>query len=92
MSGYREVFKPEPDAPRGPGRIFYTLTPEDVGKRIIKTTAGPVNVGDVIGAVLPIDIGKRLYHVPNEAGDMWIWQCESNDQRDARLARAALDT
>ena len=88
MNKYREVFKPDPGEPRDPGRIFYTITADDVGKRVIKTTAGPVNAGDVIGAVLPIDVGKRLYRVPCEDPTApWFWQCESDGQMITRQRR-----
>jgi hypothetical protein len=84
----REVFKPQPGEPGDPGRVFYTITPDDVGKRVITTTIGPVDVGNIIGAVLPIDVGKRLYRVPcKDPSALWFWQCESDSQRDWRLAR-----
>jgi hypothetical protein len=87
----REIFKPQPAGPGDPGRVFYTITADDVGKRVIKTTIGPLDIGSVIGAVLPIDVGKRLYRVPcNDRSAPWIWQCESDTQRDARLAKAEL--
>lgn len=88
MPRYTEVFAPSADDPRDPGRIFYTITKADVGKGTITTTAGPIHLSGVIGRVLKIDVGKRLYRVPCEdpaAG--WIWQCENDAQRDARLAR-----
>ena len=92
MNKYREVFKPEPGESRDPGRIFYTITADDVGKRVIRTTAGPVNAGDVIGAILPIDVGKRLYRVPTDGGIegqpvSWTWQCESDGQMITRQRR-----
>jgi hypothetical protein len=88
-NAYREVFKPDPGQSSDPGRVFYTITAEDTGKRHIRTTAGTIDLAGVIGYVLAGDIGKRLYRVPNNAGDWWFWQCESNRQRDARIAKAA---
>lgn len=87
MRGYREVFRQ--DERRDPGRIFYTITAADVGKAFIPTEVGAITLADVIGRVLPGDVGKRLYRVPAEAGDSWIWQCENDGQRDARVAKAA---
>jgi hypothetical protein len=82
----KEIFKPAPDEPADPGRVYYTLTADDVGKRVIVTTIGAIHVGDIMGAVLPIDVGKRLYRVPGGSG-LWLWQAENDDQRDARLGQ-----
>lgn len=81
----REIFRSA--AISDPGRVFYTITDDNIGKRIIGTEIGVIYLGDVIGYVQPDDVGKRLYRVPNEAQDHWLWQCESNSQRDARLAK-----
>lgn len=79
----REVFAvKEPD---DPGRVFYTIRPEDVGKGVIQTEIGPIVMINVIGRVMEIDIGKRLYRVPNDEGNYWYWQAENNEQRDRRL-------
>ena len=82
----REVFGVKA-APADPGRGFYTITEADVRKSVIQTEIGPISLGDVIGHVLPGDVGKRLYrvHVNDPAGG-WIWQAENDGQRDARLA------
>lgn len=84
----REVFKPVPeDALRDPGRVFYTITPGDVGKRTIVTTIGPIELSGVIGYVQRGDVGKRLYRVPcDDPAAGWIWQCESGAQQSTRLA------
>lgn len=92
MKGYREVFKPAEEESTDPGRIFYTITREDIGKSSIKTMAGVIGLSDVIGYVQRIDVGKRLYRVPTNGGIegqpvSWIWQAESDTQRDARLAK-----
>jgi hypothetical protein len=89
----REIFKPAPGEPADPGRVFYTIAPEDVGKRVIVTEIGPINVRDIMGHVLPDDVGKRLYRVPArvpgpDRSDLWFWQAENDAQRDARLAPA----
>lgn len=84
----REVFRPEPKPEELVSeRVFYTITRDDVRTTLIKTTAGMVNVGDVIGKVQARDVGKRLYRVPADAGDSYVWQCENDQQRDERLAR-----
>jgi hypothetical protein len=84
----REIFRASPPLPRDlTDVVFYTITAEDVGKRFIHTTEGLIPLGDVIGHVLPGDVGKRLVRVPDGARDSYVWQCESNDQRDRRLSR-----
>jgi hypothetical protein len=88
MRGYREVFAPAGHESSDPGRIFYTITPADVGHTTIKTTAGPVHLASFFGRVLPGDVGKRLYRVPcDDPAAGWIWQAENDAQQDARLAR-----
>ena len=84
----REVFAPR--EPTDPGRVFYTITAADVHKTVIQTEIGPVNVVSFMGPVQKGDVGKRLYRVPNEAGDYWFWQVENNEQRDKRLGKARL--
>lgn len=89
MRGYREVFRPAEGQPGDPGKIFYTITEADVGRSSIPTTAGFISVADVIGRVQAIDVGKRLYRVRcDDPAGGWIWQCESERQRDERLARS----
>jgi hypothetical protein len=83
----REIFKPAPGEPADPGRVFYTIAPEDVGKVVIITEIGPIHVRDIMGRVQEIDVGTRLYRVPSNAGDMWFWQAENDAQRDTRLAQ-----
>jgi hypothetical protein len=82
----REIFKPEPGEPADPGRVFYTITAEDVGKIRISTEIGPIHVRDVMGRVTEDDVGRRLHRVPGPAG-VWFWQAENDAQRDARLAK-----
>lgn len=79
----REVFRRE-DQPRDPGAVFYTITAEDIGKRFIHTEAGTVSLADVIGYVLPADVGKRLVRTRGNDGVTWFWQCETAGQRDLR--------
>jgi len=92
MHGYREVFRPEPGEPRDPGMIFYTITADDVAKRVISTTAGDISLKGWFGVVASVDVGKRLYRVPTDGGIegqpvSWTWQAENEVQRDARIAR-----
>jgi hypothetical protein len=86
---YTEVFKPEPEPERRASaeRLYYTITDADVGTSRIKTTAGVIPVADVMGRIQRIDVGKRLYRVPVNAGDSHIWQVENSEQRDRRLAK-----
>ena len=90
----REVFEISVTPPVDPGRCFYVITTADIGKKRIRTTAEPVPipVGDIMGQVLPDDVGKRLYRVPVNDGSGWIWQTESVSQRNRRLMREALIT
>lgn len=69
-----------------PGNCFYTIREADVGKTVIRTTAGPVRITGPLGLILTRDVGKRLYRVPVNDGSGWTWQAESASQRDARLA------
>ena len=57
---------------------FYEILPEDVENPFLKTHLGVIVIADVLGRILPSDIGKRFYKVDG------IFQVESNDQRDKR--------
>jgi hypothetical protein len=88
----REIFKPAPGEPADPGRVFYTITPEDAGKVVIITEIGPIHVRDIMGRVRVTDVGTRLYRVPTRTpsgkdGLTWFWQAENDAQRDARLTQ-----
>ena len=84
----REVFKPRDGQRLELGRLFYTITADDIDRRQIRTTECVIPVGDVIGYVQRQDVGKRLYRVRcDDPAGGWIWQCESNQQRDERLER-----
>jgi hypothetical protein len=85
----REIFKVSEVAP-DPGRVFYTITAEDVNKTHISTSVGKIPVGEVMGRVLKVDVGKRLYRVPNNARDSWFWQVENDRQLRERLARGRM--
>ena len=63
-------------ASANPGRVFYTIRPEDVGKGIIQTETGPIIVHDVLGRVQPGDVGTLLYRVPTDGGLGWYWTRE----------------
>lgn len=82
----REVFRPAQK--RDPGRVFYTITEQDVGTGIIQTEIGTIHAVEFIGRVQRCDVGKRLYRVPNNERNYWFWQMESEKQRDERLAKA----
>lgn len=82
----REIFKPRNGERLELGRVFYTITADDIGRRSIRTTECMIPVSDVIGYVQRQDIGKRLYRVRcNDPAGGWTWQCESARQRDERL-------
>ena len=83
----REIFGPQET--HDPGAVFYTITEADIGHRVIQTEIGPISLGDVIGYVLPADVGKRLYRTPIRGGG-WIWQCENSEQFAARVASTAV--
>lgn len=81
----REIFTAS--EPRDPGRVFYTIRREDVGKSVLNTEIGPIHVTKFIGRVLYSDVGKRLYRTPNNAGDMWFWQIESHVNFETRTRK-----
>lgn len=81
----REIFPPKPQESTDPGRVFYTIRPEDKGKRVIETEIGKIPVWEFIGYVMRCDVGKRLYRVPNNAGDYWFWQMENHVQYENRI-------
>jgi hypothetical protein len=66
---------------------FYTIRPEDVGKTVIHTEEGPLNMTDSIGWVLRIDIGRRLYGRVDNCG-VRNWQRESEQQYAERVRHA----
>lgn len=74
-----------PAAPADPGEVFYTIRPEDAGKAVIDTEAGPVRVGEFLGIVLPGDAGRRLYR--RRVGGSYLWQAENHAQRSDRENR-----
>jgi hypothetical protein len=86
----REVFKAEPQP--DPGRVFYTITADDVGAGVIQTAAGPADLSGWFGRVRETDVGRRLYRVPAVNFEIdgqpgaWIWDAESITERDTRLA------
>jgi hypothetical protein len=71
-----------------PGRVFYTIRPEDVGSAVIHTDAGPIYMVNVLGRIMKRDVGKRLYRTPTDDGGSWYWSAENDEQRDNRLARS----
>lgn len=82
----REIFAAS--EPRDPGRVFYTIRKEDLKKAVIMTEIGLVNLAECLGRVLPCDVGKRIYRVPNNAGDWWFWQVENDAQFKRRTGEA----
>jgi hypothetical protein len=82
---YREILKAK--TPTDPGRVFYTITAADVGKAVIMTEIGAINVCAAIGRVMHCDVGKRLYRITGRLSGEWLWQAENNKQRDERLGK-----
>jgi hypothetical protein len=77
---YTEVFKPEfGSAPKV--AVFYTIATEDVGRTLIRTTAGIIPVSSFMGRVQDQDIGKRIYRDYDA-----LWRVENDKQRAERLA------
>lgn len=74
-------------------RLVLTIGREHVGKSMIEqgtceccgTRRPPVFLGDVIGPVLPGDVGKRVFAVRVQDGGRVVLQVENDEQRDARL-------
>lgn len=85
----REVFKPMPKPKYDPGEVFYTVQPEDVGKRSIETDVGTINLSDFLGQIIKSDVGKRLYRQKIRDGEEfeYIWRAENQQQRDERVSR-----
>lgn len=82
----REVFRPAETGPDPVHGVFYTVTEQDVGKStVIRTTAGYIPVGEVLGRVLRGDVGKRIYAVLSDDGTCTVWQAENEEQRLRRL-------
>jgi hypothetical protein len=87
---YREVFRPPIGPTPDPGRIFYTITEGDIGKKLIHTTAEVIFVSSFMGQVAERDVGRRLYRVPVPGDRLWIWQLENDMQYQARRAEETL--
>jgi hypothetical protein len=92
VSGYREVFKPAPAGDyHDPGKIFYTITPEDLGKTVIHTTDGDISVGPFMTVVRKRDFGKRLYRVQiSAASGLWAWALAYDAQQSERESQLDL--
>jgi hypothetical protein len=86
VTGFTEVFRPEP--PIDPGRVFYTITEDDIGKGLIHTTAGVIYVESIMGKVQDHDVGRRIYRHQTPDPGIWIWTAENDTQREARLNAA----
>lgn len=86
----REVFRLEPGEPADPGRVFYTITADDIGSRHIDTTIGTIHLRESIGEVNESDIGRRMFRVPmsvlTPGAKGWTWIAEAGHRRAARLA------
>jgi hypothetical protein len=70
-----------------PGEVFYTIRKEDVGKQVIETEIGKIDVGTTLGRVITADIGRRLYR-KNLGDSGYTWQAENNAQRRKREGKS----
>lgn len=64
-------------------KLVAEITQEDVGttKATRVNGTGQVHVKDLLGRVLPLDVGKRIYRVNG------ILQVENQEQLEKRLGR-----
>jgi len=74
------------------GKYVHTITGEDVTDlmNIHKRTEGRVRyfqLKEVMGQVLPGDVGKQIWVTKDNAGVKDVYHVESDKQRDARVAR-----
>jgi hypothetical protein len=75
-------------------RRYYEIQESDVGSRILEAFGKRWYVKDVMGHILPDDVGKRVYmKVTGRVNPGWwagpgaIIQVENDQQRDARLGK-----
>jgi hypothetical protein len=76
----REVFKPElVEAQQPVYGVFYTITATDVGKSApLMTTVGFIPINEVMGRVLPGDVGKRIYAHLSDDSTHTVWQVDNS--------------
>ena len=70
-------------------QYVYTIKSDDIGKTVIKikcnccnTIKHYISITDLMGKILPCDIGKRIYEVSKG-----IYQVENDEQLNLRLNR-----
>ena len=63
---------------------FYTIQDEDVGKPTLNIRGIHILVSDFLGRVLPIDVGKRVSWVRDDADTRDVYQVENDAQLAAR--------
>lgn len=64
---------------------FHTITPDDVGRPLLKAFGHQWPVSTFLGGVLAADVGKRVYLAVNDEGTGHYLQVENDEQRAARL-------
>lgn len=65
-----------------------TIRKSDVGKHGLRRAGREIiPMGDAIGRIQAIDVGKRVYRVPTDDGTSYVIQVENDEQRDARLPK-----
>jgi hypothetical protein len=69
-------------------KLVHTITKDDIGKTFIKYTkcricgsTAVINTTDVMGRILSLDVGKRIYDIDG------IYYVENQEQLEARLKR-----
>lgn len=61
--------------------LVHTIRKEDVGKPVLHLEGRPVLVMHLIGHIMDMDVGKRIYNVDG------IYQTENDEQLRARLEK-----
>ena len=66
-----------------------TIRKSDVGRFWLRRAGwlGGIPVGNAIGNVQAIDVGKWVYRVPTDDGPSYVIQVENDQQRDTRLSK-----
>jgi len=69
-------------------KLIHTIVNSDVGNSLSGPLAkkiGMMGIANMMGKILPCDVGKRVYAVTCDDGETIIYQVENNEQRDTRL-------
>ena len=69
-------------------RHVHTITEKDVGASVIHAAGKVFLTSNFMGRILPGDVGKRIYLIPDDFGG--YLQVENDCQRDARMNRESV--